>query len=213
MRSTTTKGQLGLSLIELMVVVVVVLIVAGYAVPTIMNMAHMIRLRGSATDFDGLVQQARIRSVQDDRSYSMYINAVAGATPSTAYVDLKQTGAIAAGDPEMVLPTEITLFAASGAPATANLKTQLLPAGTPVAVGPYDAALASGTPITFSPRGLPCLPTAGVCSGAVALGPTAYWAFFENTTTTDWEAVTVSPAGRIQRWSYSASASAWNKLY
>jgi prepilin-type N-terminal cleavage/methylation domain-containing protein len=202
----------GFSLVELLVVVVVMLVAAGYAVPNILNFMHMARLRGTASDFSGLIQQLRIRSVQDNRSYSMYINAIAGATPSTAYVDLQQTAAIAAGDPEIVLPTEVTLVAAASAPATANLSGQLLPAGTPASVGPKDAALASGTPITFSPRGLPCLPTAGICTGA-GLGPTAYWAFFKNTTTTNWEAVTVSPAGRIQKWIYGASASAWSKMY
>jgi prepilin-type N-terminal cleavage/methylation domain-containing protein len=212
MRCKNRKGQVGFSLVELMVVSLIVLVVAGYAIPSMLNLSHMAKLRGSASDFGGLVQQARIRSVQDDRSYALYINPTAGATPSTAYVDLKQNGAIAAGDPEMLLPGEITLIAAANAPATANLKTQMLPAGTPVLVGPYDAALASATPITFSPRGLPCLLTGGVCTAA-ALGPTAYWAFFQNTSTTAWEAVTISPAGRIQKWSYSASAAAWNKLY
>jgi len=213
MHSKNRNRLSGFSLVELLVVVVVMLVAAGYAVPNILNFMHMARLRGTASDFSGLIQQLRIRSVQDNRSYSMYINAIAGATPSTAYVDLKQTAAIAAGDPEIVLPTEVTLVAAASAPATANLSGQLLPAGTPASVGPKDAALASGTPITFSPRGLPCKPTAGICSGAAGLGPIAYWAFFQNTTTTNWEAVTVSPAGRIQKWIYGASASAWSKMY
>lgn len=197
---------------ELMVVLLVTLIVAGYTVPSLINFMHMARLRGTASDFAGLIQQARIRSVQDDRSYPLYVKAAAGTVPSTGFLDLQQSGAVATGDPEMLLPAEITLIAAANAPATTNLKSQLLPAGTPASVGPKDAAFASGTPITFSPRGLPCLPVAGVCTGA-GLGPTAYWAFFQNSLTTNWEAVTVSPAGRIQKWTYSPSAAAWSKLF
>jgi len=195
--------------VELIVAVAIVLIVAAFATPTILSMIHTAKLQGTATDFTNLVQQARIRSVQDDRSYSLLVSPAAGATPSTAFVDLKQNGAIAAGDPEMLLPTEVALVAAAKAPGTANLKTQLLPAASPVV--PRDAASAAATPITFSPRGLPCTPVAGVCNGA-GLGPAAYWAFFQDSQTTTWEAVTISPAGRIQKWSYSSNASTWNKM-
>jgi Tfp pilus assembly protein FimT len=196
-------------MVELVVVVAIMLIVAAFATPNILSMMHSARLQGTASDFTGLIQQARIRSVQDDRAYSLVVNPAAGATPSTAFVDLQQTGVFAAGDPEMLLPTEVTLVAAVGAPGAANLKTQLLPAASPVM--PQDAASAAATPITFSPRGLPCTPVAGACNGA-GLGAAAYWAFFQDSQTTNWEAVTISPAGRIQKWSYSAAAAAWNKM-
>ena len=74
-----------------------------------MQMVHSSRLRGVASDFTGLIEQDRIRSVQDDRSYSVDVNAAAGATPATGYIDLKQNSTIAVGDPEMLLPTEVTI--------------------------------------------------------------------------------------------------------
>ena len=208
-KSTVSRGrQSGFTVLELVVVVAIVLIVAGLATPGLMQMVHSSRLRGVASDFSGLIEQDRIRSVQDDRSYSVDVNAAVAATPATGYIDLKQNSTIAVGDPEMLLPTEITMEAAAGAPNTANLKTQLLPALSPVV--PQDAAPASGTPITFSPRGLPCTPVAYACSGA-GLAPAAYWAFFQNTQNTNWEAVTVSPAGRIQKWIYGRGV--WSKMY
>ena len=210
MSKTSSRGrQSGFSMVELIVVVAIMLIVAAFATPSILSMLHSAKLQGTASDFTGLIQQARIRSVQDDRAYSLIVSPVAGATPSTGFVDLKQNGAIAAGDPEMLLPTEVSLVAAANAPGTANLKGQLLPAASPV--NPQDAASAAATPISFSPRGLPCTPVAGACSGA-GLAPAAYWAFFQDSQTTNWEAVTISPAGRIQKWSYSAGAAAWNKM-
>jgi prepilin-type N-terminal cleavage/methylation domain-containing protein len=208
-KSTVSRSrQSGFTVLELVATVTILLIVAGLAIPGVMQMVHSSRLRGVANDFSGLIQQDRIRSVQDDRSYSTNVNAAVGATPATAYIDLKQNSTIAVGDPEMLLPTEITMKAAAGAPNTANLKTQLLPALSPVV--PQDAAPASGTPITFSPRGLPCTPVAYACSGA-GLAPAAYWAFFQDTQSTDWEAVTVSPAGRIQKWIYARGV--WSKMY
>lgn len=210
MTTSLRKRQKGFSMVELVVVLAIILIVAAFATPSILQMVHAARLQGTGNDFTGLIQQARIRSVQDDRSYSLYVNPAAGATPSTAFVDLKQNGAIATGDPEMLLPTEVSLVAAANAPGTANLKTQWLPAASPVM--PQDAASAAATPITFSPRGLPCTPAAGVCNGPLGLAPAAYWAFFKDSQTTNWEAVTVSPAGRIQKWSYSTAAAVWNKM-
>jgi Tfp pilus assembly protein FimT len=208
-RSTVWRGrQSGATVLELVVVVTIILIVAGLATPGIMQMVHSARLLGVASDFSGLIQQDRIRSVQDDRSYSLNVNAAAGATPTTGYIDLKQAGAIAVGDPEMVFPAEVTMVAAANAPSTASLKTQLLPATSPVV--PQDASPASGTPITFSPRGLPCTPVAGACSGA-GLAPAAYWAFFQDKKTTNWQAVTISPAGRIQKWTYSGGS--WTTMY
>ena len=208
-RSTVSRGrQSGFTVLELVAAMTIALIVAGLATPGIMQMVHSSRLRGVASDFTGLIQQDRIRSVQDDRSYSVDVNAAAGATLATGYIDLKQNSTMAVGDPEMLLPTEVTMEAAASAPNTANLKTQLLPALSPVV--PQDAAPASGTPITFSPRGLPCTPVAYACSGA-GLAPAAYWAFFEDTQTTNWEAVTVSPAGRIQKWIYGGGV--WSKMY
>src|SRR5690242_1779681 len=114
MLATSSRGrQSGFSVVELIVAVAIVLIVAAFATPTILSMIHTAKLQGTATDFTNLVQQARIRSVQDDRSYSLLVSPAAGATPSTAFVDLKQNGAIAAGDPEMLLPTEVALVAAA----------------------------------------------------------------------------------------------------
>ncbi len=209
MTTSPRRRQTGFSMVELVVVVAIMLIVAGFAVPGILSMVQAARLRGTATDFTNLIQQSRIRSVQDDRSYSLVVNPAVGATPATAFVDLKQNGVIGTGDPEMSLPIEVKLVAAANAPSTANLKTQLLPAASPVV--PKDAAPAAATPVTFSPRGLPCTPVAGTCSGA-GLGPTAYWAFFQDSQTTNWEAVTISPAGRMQKWLYSTKAAAWNKM-
>lgn len=208
--SSLSRGhESGFSVIEAVVVLAIMLIAAAFATPGILSMVHTARLQGTGTDFTNLIQQARIRSVQDDRSYSLFVNPAAGATPSAAFVDIKQTGLLAAGDPEIVMPTEVALIAAANAPATANLKTQLLPAASPVV--PQDAASGAGTPITFSPRGLPCTPVATVCSG-VGLSPAAYWAFFQDSRTTAWEAVTVSPAGRIEKWRYSVQGSVWNKM-
>src|SRR5215469_17061647 len=64
--------QRGFSIIELVVVVVIMLIIAAFAIPAFLNMVPTTRQRGSASDFSGLTNAARINAVQDSRFYSVY---------------------------------------------------------------------------------------------------------------------------------------------
>lgn len=176
-----------------------------------MRMAH---LRGAASDMTGLYEQARIYAIRDNNYYSTYILAASGNSPQLAYVDLpkgstaKNGGtAAAAWDPVVTLTSEVVQQAVASAPNTANLKSQLLPSTTPVT--PTDTKV---TAATFGPRGLPCTPLAltggSVCDSSG--GPTAFWTFLKNTTSGNWQAVTITPAGRIGKWFYTGSV--WNKL-
>lgn len=206
MRCEKSRGQSGFSMIELMVVCLVILIVAGYAVPNVLNFVHMAKLRGSASDYASLLQVGRIRSVQDDTFYKTYL--IAGP-PKQAYVDLSNNGGTGwvSPDPVIALSSEVSPIAAGGAPDTTNLSGQFLPAGSGVV--PKDATT-TAWPVIFSPRGLPCTTqlTGAVCTSAG--GPTAFWAFFQNNVNKAWEAVTISPAGRIQKWQHEGGA--WSKL-
>ena len=208
MRNQIAKLQRGFTMVELMIVVVVMLILAGILVPNIMNYVHMARLRGAASDYSSLLQVTRIRAVQDDRFYSTYFLA---GTPLQAYVDLTANGgtSIANGDPLVAINPEVSVVAAGGAPDTTNLKGQFLPAGSTLVVNDGSTA---AKPVTFGSRGLPCT-TQTATGGTVCAssgGATPFWVFFNNATTGAWEAVTVSPAGRIQKWQHGGSG--WSKL-
>jgi Tfp pilus assembly protein FimT len=209
--------QCGFSIVELAFVTVILLIVAGFAIPTLLTTLRVANFRGAISDFSGLLQTARIYAIRDNRFYSTYLLAASGSSPQQGYVDMLPKGttgssgnggtSVAAGDPLVVIPSEVTERAAANAPNTSNLATQLLPSNTPVA--PTDSTM---TPITFGPRGLPCLVVL-IAGGSVCNslgGPAAYWIFFQDNLTSNWEAVTVTPAGRIQKWYYTGSA--WNKL-
>jgi prepilin-type N-terminal cleavage/methylation domain-containing protein len=158
-----SRQQAGFSLVELSVVVIIVLIISSTAIPGIVSSMRMARLRGAASDFAGLLEQARIYAIRDNRYYSTYILAALGsAQVGQAYVDLlpkSLTGAsgnggtsVATGDPTITMSSEVIQLPVASAPNTNNLKTQLLPATTPVT--PTDTSV---TPATFGPRGLPCL--------------------------------------------------------
>ena len=210
--------QCGVSLVELAIVLTIVLIISSFAIPGIFSAMRQAHLRGAATDYAGLLELGRIYAIRDNRYYSVYLLAAAsGAQTAQAYLDMlpkSMTGAsgnggasVATGDPQITLPAEVVQESVGSAPNTSNLESQLLPATTPVT--PTDTSV---TAATFGPRGLPCAPI-NVTGGTVcdsSGGPTAFWTFLENINSSSWQAVTITPAGRIQKWYYTGSS--WNKL-
>jgi prepilin-type N-terminal cleavage/methylation domain-containing protein len=208
----------GFSLLELLIVVAILTLLAGLTVPNLMRAVHTSRLRGAGTDLAGLLQQARMRAIQDDRFYSVYPNtnnnvleefvdiypqAVNGASGSNgATVDPR--------DPVITVSSEIVQQPQNAAPSTANLSQQVL-GSNPSGLVPVDGS-AAGTPVTFGPQGLPCTPVP-VSGGTVCNsqgGPVFYWVFFQDNVSQNWEAVTVTPAGHIQKWYYTGTV--WGKV-
>lgn len=200
-----------------MIVVIIVLIISAIAIPAMVTSVRSAHLRGAASDLAGFYELARVYAIRDNRYYSTYILAASGNAPQQAYVDMLPlilTGAsgnggtfVAAGDPVVAMSSEVVQQPVGSAPNTANLKSQLLPSTTPVT--PTDTSV---TAATFGPRGLPCAPLAltggSVCDSSG--GPTAFWTFLKNTKSGTWQAVTITPAGRIGKWYYTGSA--WSKL-
>ena len=210
--------QAGFSMMELAMVVTIVLAVAAISIPSITSALRMAHLRGAASDIAALYEQNRILAIRDNKYYSTYLIAATGsAQVSQIYVDLPQGSpavtnggtAVAAGDPETTIPADVVQQPVANAPNTSNLESQLLPATTPVT--PTDS---SASPVTFGPRGLPCTPLALTGGGGTVCdssgGATAYWTFLENTTAGTWQAVTITPAGRVRKWYYNGTV--WTKL-
>jgi prepilin-type N-terminal cleavage/methylation domain-containing protein len=206
----------GFSLIEVVIVTAVMLVLAALAVPNFQAAIRAAHLKGTVSDFAGLLQSARIRAVDDDRFYSVYV--LAGATPE-AFVDIypqQATGASGNGggqtdprDPLIGINGEVVQKPSGAAPNTANLKGQFLPANATVVIG--DGSVAASA-ITFGPRGLPCSVTALTCKTHIPAGDIAYWIFFQDSATQNWGAVTVTPAGRVQRWVFGGGAAGvWGK--
>lgn len=210
--------SLGFSLLELLFVVAILLVLIALSIPSLMGAVHRSRLRSAGTDLAGLLQQARMRAIQDDRFYS--VQPFAGNSVPQEFVDIYPQSVNGASgsngatldpqDPVISFSSEIIQQPQSAAPSTANLSAQLL--GTnPSGLTPQDGSSAASR-VTFGPEGLPCIATAAnggtVCN--TRGGPVAYWVFFQNNVTEDWEAVTVTPAGRVQKWYYTGTV--WGKL-
>src|ERR1700693_1192340 len=127
--------QAGFTLVEISLVVMISLLFAAIAIPSLLTAIRLAHLRGAASDYSGLLEQARIYAVRDNKYYATYILAPVGsAAVAQAYVDLTKNGgtAVLTGDPSITIESDVVQEAVGSAPNTNDLKNQLLPAITPV---------------------------------------------------------------------------------
>src|SRR5713226_3384683 len=115
----------GFTLVELVIAVLIILVLAGIALPNFMAALHSARLKGAVSDYSGLLQAGRIRAVDDDRFYSVY---VLGNNPVQGFLDIypqnpnRASGSggnvINAQDPVIQITNEIRQRPAGAAPNT-----------------------------------------------------------------------------------------------
>jgi Tfp pilus assembly protein FimT len=192
----------GISLVEIVIVVALVLIIAGVAVPQVMQIIYNIRLRNAAVETADLMQQARITAARKNISPGLPVRFQTNNGTQQAYIDLKNDSTLDAGDPYIDLPTGIT--AASGAPnGTGGAPSAYTLVGDTSSGTPYD----NTNVLAFSPRGLPCEYSSSTCSTPA----TTYFVFYFNDSRPSgygWTAVLVTKSGRTRALFWNGTT--WN---
>jgi prepilin-type N-terminal cleavage/methylation domain-containing protein len=173
----------GFSMVELMIVCVIMVIIAGIAVPNIFRTYRNYQLDAAGHSVASLLQQARMQAVKTN----LPAYAIATNNSSFTYVASTPTGAYVNGSPDVAMSNAVTFQPPD---TSAGFHTQLdtYLQGTPLIAGS----------IGFNARGLPCT-TAGnptVCTPPV--GTNGFIWFMQSAG--GWEAVTVTAAGRIKSW-------------
>ena len=207
------KREGGFSILEIVIVVFVVLVVMAVAVPNVMVAVANVRLRASAGDLAGLMQQARMMAAKNNPQnppvYPIHYGIKNGR--QIAYIDLNGDGnwsssvtvnGVTLGEP--LVEFSGTVVPAAGAP-TAG-------AGVP---GPYVLAGDTGSgsydntyTMAYTPRGFPCnYSSPPACTTPAAL----YFVYYLTDTRAGgagWAAVVVTKAGRTKVVNWNGSQ--WN---
>jgi len=213
--------QRGFSLLELMIVVVILVVIAGMMTPKMLGIIDDQKMRASAQAYAGLMQIARSRATQDNSVYQV-LNTTTNGVP-VAYLDLNSdrtfNGSGSNPEPAVELADPITV-SDSGVPSgfgnTNLLGIQPYSDSTSPMVSDGTGGIAAGTAIpgmAFNERGLPCqrVAAAETCKNAPSVGtpastrPIAYVTYLRykrRTGGTAYAAITVTPAGRIKTWVY-----------
>jgi Tfp pilus assembly protein FimT len=191
-RSLTRCSPAGFSLLELLVVVLIMMIIGTIALPNMVTVVSNARLRGGATNLSGLMQNARMLAVNQNKRKSIHFTVLANG--AVAFVkDAGDTSNMTSGDPQSQLGTPLT---------------QMIPPFGVSDPTQMDSTILGFTPLTsdptFSPTGLPCSYSGGSCTPNV--GFVYYFKDRRPMGKSGWAAVSISPAGRLKRWFWNGSA-------
>ncbi|HEX3156265.1 MAG TPA: prepilin-type N-terminal cleavage/methylation domain-containing protein [Candidatus Angelobacter sp.] len=183
-----SNRESGFSMVELMIVCVIMVVIAGLAIPNIYGAFRNYQLDSAGHSVASLLQEARMQAVKTN--LPAYANFSNGTPVNMAFVTNDPANTTyTAGNPEIQISPAVTFQT------------------TPPDHGQLDAYLNVSTPqvgqsIGFNARGMPCLESGGnptVCLATTA--PVAFEWFMQSAG--GWEAVTVTPSGRIKSWRLS----------
>jgi type IV fimbrial biogenesis protein FimT len=196
-------GMRGFSLLELLIVVFVVMVVAGIAIPNILLAVSNVRLRASAGDLGGLLQNARILAAKNNTTYTVRYATRSGA--NIAYVDLNGNGSFDTGEPLMQFSG--TTVSASGTPSGNNGQPSAYILVGDTGSGSYDNTKTLG----YTGRGLPCNYDTTTTPATCSTPPAKYFVYYMSDTRvggSGWAAVVVTKGGRVKIVTWNGSS--WN---
>src|SRR6202140_2844279 len=185
-RNHPRRGRTGgVSIIELLIVFFVVMVIAAIAIPNILSAVSNIRLRASAGDLAGLMQQARIMAAKNNTIYTIRYGTRNGA--QIAFIDLTSppTGVWAPTvtvngvvTDEPLIEFSGTTVPASGAPSGSGGQPSAYVLAGDTGSGSYDNTNTLG----FTGRGLPCNYDTTTTPATCSTPPSKYFVYYPSDT-------------------------------
>ena len=191
-RPSWAKPVRGFSALELLIVVAIVIIIAGMAIPKLMSMVQNFRTAGDARDLNGTILMAKMRAASNFAQTRVH----ADLSAQTFWVEMEQSGATSwtTEGGTQFLSTGVTF--GLGSLSTPPSNTQASLAQAPACPGISNTAC-----IVFNSRGIP------VDSTNTPTANDALYVTDGNSVT----GVTVLATGLTQIWRSDASTANWNK--
>jgi Tfp pilus assembly protein FimT len=188
---------------ELLIVLFVVMVIAAIAIPNVLSAVSNIRLRASAADLAGLMQQARIMAAKNNATYAIRYGTLNGA--QIAYVDVNGNGAFNAGEPLMQFSG--TTVPAAGAPTGSGGQPSAYVLVGDTGTGSYDNTNTLG----YTGRGLPCNYDTTTTPPTCTTPSAKYFVYYLRITRvggTSWAGVVVTKGGRTKITTWNGTT--WN---
>ncbi len=183
----------GFSLLEMTVVVSILLVVGAILAPTMMTVIANARLRAGITSLSGMLQSCRMIAVKRNRTMSVHFTVISQGPLAYVKEATVSSPTVASTDPQVELGAPVSLVSSLSSPGAPSVALDLTTLGFTPATS--DAS--------FNPRGSPCTYSSGNCTNS---GFVYYLTDTRPLGKSGWAAVTISPAGRIQKWFWNGHA-------
>ncbi len=187
MTKIRSKSAAGFTVLELIVAIVIMVVLAAVAIPSIVTSWQSYRLSSASARTASLFHLDRFTAIRNNMLVRVRRTTQGGN--QVFYVDTDDDSALDVGEPMVLLPSDIQIVnGAAGAPGSAST-------GYPV-----TAPMLPGTAITFDSRG-----TLNFGAGV----PVVYFIVFGFPANPGhgFRAITVSPMGQTQTWTAAANGS------
>src|SRR5258708_7747647 len=184
--------QAGFSLVELIVVLAGILIIVALAIPHMRQTIDNYRLDASRHSVASLLQQTRIQAVRSNTPYYAQFNT--GTTPNMVYANAANGAFISGTDSDVTVDGNVVFLDPGGL--DHKQLDNAMSSGNTTAVGNI------GGSICFHAPRLPCTEQSSTPAICIQSGNAANYFewFMQSSSNGGWEAVTVTPAGRIKAW-------------
>lgn len=175
----------GVSLVELLVLIVVGLVLTAVAIPNLRTGIALLQLRSAAGNLAGLLQSARFSSAKTNGTCTITTTTIGSS--SAIFVDANNNGVRDSNETVLTFSPPITFTTAP----TGTKPSPWAPSGDS-----NNTVLADSAVLGFGPRGLPCIHV-----GANCVTPSGYKVYYltnNGASGSGYALVAVSPAGRTR---------------
>jgi len=194
------RGNAGISLLEVAIVVVIGLIVTTTGLPRMNIAIANMKLRSSMTTVSGLLQNCRMLAVQQNKTLRAAVRSqTVPANSMKAIVTLPSdsTDAPISASAQVEMEAPVTSY---GSPTGPNAPTALTNSQLGVSIAPLT------TDPSFNSRGMPCSWDTSTLQCDTNKSFIKYFKDNRVTSNGGWAAISITPAGRIKRWFWNGSS-------